>query len=501
MPGRLPATVTVLGIVIGAGALAACKREPPPAGGGFAAGTEHTAAPSPEVCAGAEREGGALHWFHDDYGKALACAKARGVPLAIDMWAPWCHTCLSMQAYVLTDPKLAEFDRRYVFLALDTDREVNAAPVAKFPPAAWPTFFVVSPHDESIQSRFVGAASVEQFAGFLADGERGHLATAGTAGAALGPADRAARDGDQAASRKDWTAAATAYKAALAAAPAGWIRRPDVLVSLIAAQSRRKDTAGCAEVALAHMNDTGSAASASDFTAHALNCAEAADKQGDAAGKGLATQVREAVAARLATLTEDRAAPLSVDDRSDALMYLRQALAALGRTDAAKAAAEKQAALLDDAARTAPDARIASTYNWPRSEVYLFLGKPLDLVAELERSAAALPEEYDPPYRVAWLYQKAGKLDEAKTWIGKAVALAYGPRKTRALAMLADIEKARGDVEAERAARAEVVATWEKLPAEARSDEAIAKAKAELAAVGAGSGSGSGAGSATGSGK
>ncbi|HET6583191.1 MAG TPA: thioredoxin family protein, partial [Nannocystaceae bacterium] len=129
-------------------------------------------ASDPAACEGAEREGGALRWFHDDYPRALACARAKGVPLAIDMWAPWCHTCLSMQAYVLTDERLADYDRRYVFLALDTDRDANASVVGKFPPAAWPTFFAVSPVDESVQSRYVGAATVEEFARFLDDGER-----------------------------------------------------------------------------------------------------------------------------------------------------------------------------------------------------------------------------------------------------------------------------------------------------------------------------------------
>jgi hypothetical protein len=49
--------------------------------------------------------------------------------------------------------------------------------------------------------------------------------------------------------------------------------------------------------------------------------------------------------------------------------------------------------------------------------------------------------------------------------------------------MLAEIEKARGDAAAERRARAEIVATWEKLPTEAQSADALARAKADLAAL------------------
>jgi len=485
MSRRFAATVAVAATV---GLTGACNTDSPPGQGFLEVERDPSGPAAQDVCAGAEREHGALRWMHDDYDRALACARARRVPLMVDMWAPWCHTCLSMQAYVLTDPQLAAFDPRFVFLGLDTDRDVNAAAVAKFPPAAWPTYFVVSSVDESIQARFVGSSSVEQFAAFLADGERGHLALGG---ATLPPADAHARDGDQAAQREDWAAAATAYEAALAAAPPAWIRRPDMLVSLIGALTRQHDWAGCAAVAIDRMNDTGSAASASDFTSYALGCADELEHETPGSGATL----RQAIVARLTALTADATAPLSVDDRSDALNILREALDGLGRKDEARTAAEAQRALLDDAAAKARDPLVASTYNWPRSEVYLYLGIPLELVPALEQSAAALPDEYDPPYRVAWVYWQAGKLDDARRWINRALALVYGPRKTRALAMLAEIEHARGDVEAERAARQQIITTWESIPVEARSEEAIAKAKADLAAVGAGSGSGSGSGS------
>jgi thioredoxin-like negative regulator of GroEL len=453
-------------------ALAACKAD-------AAAETHDAPAPTAPVdtgaCKGAEREGGALHWFHDDYDGALLCARSKGVPLAIDMWAPWCHTCLSMQAYVLTDERLADWDRRYVFLALDTDRETNAAVVAKFPPTTWPTFFAVSPSDESIQSRFVGAASVEQFAQFLADGERGHQALAG---GELAPHEASARDGDRMSATKDFAGAAAAYAAALASAPEEWPRGPDVMVSLLAAQVRAEAWSACAATTTSWLARTGTSASASDFSAYALACA---DKQEDPAA---AKALREAAVARLSALVDDTSAPLSVDDRSDALMYLRQALEALDRKAEARVAAERQRALLDDASANAASPRIAMTYNWPRAEVYVFLGVPLELVPALERSIADLPEEYDPPYRLAWLLLQAGKADEARTQAERAISLAYGPRKARAQGMLADIHRARADVEAERAARAAALATLEALPEAAKNPDAIAKAKADLAAVG-----------------
>lgn len=32
---------------------------------------------------------GGLPFVEDDYGKALADARARNVPLVVDVWAPW----------------------------------------------------------------------------------------------------------------------------------------------------------------------------------------------------------------------------------------------------------------------------------------------------------------------------------------------------------------------------------------------------------------------------
>lgn len=428
----------------------------------------------PTACDGSEREGGALHWFRDDYPRALACARSKAVPLVIDMWAPWCHTCLSMQAYVLTDERFADYDRRFVFLALDTDREGNAATVAAFPPAAWPTFFVVSSVDETIQSRFVGGGSVEQIIGFLDDGERGHQALQG---GTLAAHEAAAREGDRAASKKDWQAARKAYAEALASAPADWPRAPDTMVALIAAHARDKAWAECATVAEQWMAKTGSSASASDFAAHALGCA--AEHPDAVAAKSL----RERVVARLTALVDATKAELSVDDRSDALMYLREALDALGRKDEAKAAAERQRVLLDEAASKA-EPREAMMYNWPRAEVYGYLDREAELVPALEQSVKDMPKEYDPPYRLAWLLLEAGKPDDARVAAEQAERLAYGPRKARVQGLLAQIHAKRGDRVAERAAREAVVATLEALPADAQNPEAIAKAKAELAALG-----------------
>jgi tetratricopeptide (TPR) repeat protein len=124
------------------------------------------------------------------------------------------------------------------------------------------------------------------------------------------------------------------------------------------------------------------------------------------------------------------------------------------------------------------------THVWPRAEVYVYLGEAEKLIPDLKQLEADLPKEYDPPFRLAWVYLQAGRLDEAQAAAERAIGKVYGPRKGRALALVADIHKARGNVDAERAARKVVVDFYRSLPPGHRSEKALADARKALAAVG-----------------
>ncbi len=427
--------------------------------------------PSPEQGAGPVR------WFHDDYAAASACAIELGRPLVIDMWAHWCHTCLSMKHYILADPGMAPMADRFVWLSLDTDREDAAPVLEKFPVEVWPTFFVVDAADQTIEARYLGSSSVAQFRDFLANGERAYLD--GRAGAgALDPDSPLARvrDGDRAATRGDFEAADAAYGAALSRAPADWARRPDVLVSRIGLLYRREAWADCVALGAAAMDQTGRSASALDFAYYTFLCASQVDTDD-------ARAIIELAETRISELVDDRQAPLSVDDRADGLRVLREIRESFGDSAGARRYAEAQRALLDRAAEVAPSPFVAMTYNWPRSEVYVYLGIGDQLVPILEKSVADLPDEYDPPYRLAWVLLNLERLEPALANAEKALALVYGPRKARVQALIADIQHARGDREAERKARAAVVAIYEALPEGQKQPEAEQKAREALAAV------------------
>jgi len=317
-----------------------------------------------------------------------------------------------------------------------------------------------------VLARFVGAASISQFHAFLDAGVRVKAGGVAGADARLLAAERLLQS-------KDLAAAEQELVAALQAAPAEWTRKPDALVSLIATKQKLKDYAGCIELGEKSLDETGSAASASDFTMYATSCAKERVKDEPDRVKKL----RERAVARWQKLVDDASAPLSVDDRSDAMANLRETLDELGNKAAAKAVAEKQRMLLDDAAGKATSPMAAMTYNWPRSEVYVYLNRPLDLVPSLTKSAKDLPNEYDPRARLGWVLLKAGKLDEAAKSTDEAIALVYGPRKIRVLNQRAEIANKQGDKAAEKRFREDVVKTLEALPATQVQPDAIAKAK------------------------
>ena len=112
----------------------------------------------------------ALPFVADDYAKALAQAREKKLPLLVEAWAPWCHTCRSMKAYVFTDRSLARFAPQFVWLAVDTEKPKNAAVKGRLGVSALPTFYVIDPGDESVVMRWGDGMTVAELARVLDEG-------------------------------------------------------------------------------------------------------------------------------------------------------------------------------------------------------------------------------------------------------------------------------------------------------------------------------------------
>ena len=376
-----------------------------------------------------------ISWFHDDYKAALALAKRKNVPLVVDMWAPWCHTCISMKHVVLPDPGLLPLKERFVWVALDTDKAENQTAVSTLKVESWPTFFIINPADETVLGRHLGAASANELRSVLTLAESAFMATEGEV--KLLPGERKLVAGDRLFQGGDFTGAAKSYEAAIKEMPPAWPLAPETAVKWISASLKAEDSP-CPQSArnLIATAERGATASATDFAYYLEICAERMRPKERSATLSQASQMISRVLA-----TEK--AHLSVDDRSDALRILRNLLLKSKKVKQADAAANTQFSLLKKAIRESEAPSYAMGFNWPLLEVAMYLKKVETILPVLQISHSNLPREYDPAYRLASAYQHLGRFEEALVPARIAAELAYGPRKVRVDELLEKIQEAR----------------------------------------------------------
>ncbi len=381
---------------------------------------------------------GSLHFIDDDYPKALAQARAAHKPVFIDFWATWCHSCLSMQRYVLSDPGMAPVADQVVWLSIETETEKNKPVVEKYPVDAWPTFLIVDPDGEKVLGRWLGSASLRDLRAFVQEGVRAYRARGKAE-----PAEAAQRRGDAARIRGDQKASAEAYGRAVALSKPGDPRRPERLdLYANALRKLRTPEAGrtCVQLALREMGNTGDSNLATDFLSFADTCAEQLP-EGDAE----AVQLRSASIDRLREVLAKKDAPLAVDDRSDALANLAELLDRAGRHPEALQAMRERAQVLEKAAAAAPDATLASTFDPHRMDTYMYLQELPKAEALLAQREKEMPDDYNPPARLARVLFEEKKLPEAEAAVDRALAMMpRAQRRVGVLGLKAKILEAQG---------------------------------------------------------
>ncbi|MGA7617101.1 MAG: thiol reductase thioredoxin, partial [Thermoanaerobaculia bacterium] len=129
-----------------------------------------------------------------------------------------------MEAFVFTDASLERYAGRFVWLAIDGEKESNAALRKKFALEGYPTFYVVDPRSEKVVLRWLGGATAPQLAKILDDGLRAVNPKQDLLAKKLSVADTLYGSGDNA-------GAAKAYAALLEDAPAAWRPRGRVTES------------------------------------------------------------------------------------------------------------------------------------------------------------------------------------------------------------------------------------------------------------------------------
>lgn len=411
-----------------------------------------------------------LPWIEDDYPKAVALARARKVPLFVEAWAPWCHTCRSMKAYVFTDPALARHARDFVWLDLNSEQPQNASFRKRYPLEALPTIYLIDPVKEQATLRWIGGATVGQLHALLDDAHGGGGASTELL-VQIARADSLFGAGDNA-------GAAAAYGEVLASAPAGWRGAPRVIEARLyaLAQSEQYD-AGIA-LARATLPTLGRSLPGMNVAGSALDCAlSLADSL---------PQRRAAIAefeAATRALVTDHSFEAAADDRSGAYIELLTAREDAKDDAGHRAVAEEWAAFLDGEAAKAKSPDQRAVFDSHRLSAAIELGQPERAVPMLQLSERELPDDYNPPARLASAYKAMKRWDDALAASDRAMAKSYGPRKLLIYQTRADIFVGRGDPAKARQTLEDAIRYAEHLPPGQRSDRTIASLKKKLEGI------------------
>jgi len=372
-----------------------------------------------------------------------------------------------MRAYVFTDAALARHAGRFVWLELNTDLPGNAAFQERYPVENWPTLFIIDPREEKALVRFAGSATVPLLEKLFEDGERAYR------GVAQGPEALLAR-GDALYGEGKAGEAADVLAQALAEAPPDWSRRGRVLESLLTAQWGAERYEPCARTALAELPRGPRSASWANATTLGLTCALHISQGAEALRTALEEKAREALSPSL---------EMPADDRSGVYDALVQARVEADDEAGAKALAEQWLTFLEGEAAKAKTPERRTVFDSHRISAALVLGDLNRVVPAIEQSEKDLPDDYNPPARLASLYRRLGRLDEALAASDRALARVQGSRKLRVFSERAEIHLARGEKDAAVRTLEDALAHAKTLPEAQVSPRTVAALEKKLAEV------------------
>ncbi len=376
-----------------------------------------------------------------------------------------------MRAFVFTDESLSKRAGQFVWLSVNTELAKNTGFLKKYTVQAYPSFFVISPETETVAYRWMGGATVAQLQKILDDGRRAVRPGRGDFETALARADRLYGAGKNA-------EAADSYRRALSLAPKGWDRYGRTVESLLFALDSTHDAEGCARAAFEAYPKLSRSASLANVAAAGLGCA----LELPAEKPGRAQLVASLEKATLESMANPRLV-MSADDRSSLYQVLIDAREDAKDEAGQRKTTEEWSAFLDAEAARAKTVEQRSSLDPHRLLAYLALKTPEKAVPMLEASERDLPQDYNPPARLALAYKNMGKFDDALAASDRALSKAYGPRKVGILRTRADIYQAMGKPEMAASTLEDAIGYSEKLPDEQKSDAQIASLRKKLAEV------------------
>lgn len=373
-----------------------------------------------------------------------------------------------MRAFVFTDKALAKHAGQFVWLSIDTEKAQNAPFSKKYPIRAWPSLYVIDPQKEAIALRWVGGANLSQLEKLFAQGERAVRGGARGAAEALAKADALYGEGR-------YAEAAPAYREAIRFQPVSGAEYPRAVEALLFCLQVTDQDAECVQLARQALTRLRTSSSAANLAGSGLDCALQLPKEAPDRAEAVAAlegEVRRALA--------NPKLPLQADDRSALFGTLVSAREDAGDEAGARRLAREWVEYLDGQAAAAanPEQRTALDPN--RLSAFDAAGELSRAIPMLEESEKEFPEDYNPPARLAFVYLKLKRYEEALAANDRALGRVYGPRTLRVLAVRTDIYEGMGDAAAARRTLEEALRYAEELPPGQRSESQIASLRKRL---------------------
>lgn len=394
----------------------------------------------------------------DDYAKALAEAKKTKKLLFIDAWAPWCHTCVFMREHVLNQPSFKRFEKDVVFAGIDTEKTSNAPFLEKFPVNIWPTLFFIDPNTETLVFKWIGSADAAQM--------KGLLVAAKQKSGGVHEADALLAQGKSQEAAEKYVASLKAEKGDAA------VRATLSLLNALSSAKQHGDCARTANEQLPSLKATGDRINALTW---GLSCAMELPKEVADRDTLLSSLVKQATAA----LTLEGAFADDVSGLYELLVDERRA----AKDDAAvMTLARAWLTFLETAAGKATTPAARAVFD-PHRLLAAMASKQLDrVIPALEQSEKDLPNDFNPPARLAIAHKELGQFAEATADIGRALAKnTGGPRRVRLFEVQASILGAQGDLAGQKKSLTEAIAYGNTLAASQKPTGKLKALEAQVA--------------------
>jgi tetratricopeptide (TPR) repeat protein len=339
-----------------------------------------------------------------------------------------------MRSFVFPDPELRRYSSRFVWLALDTERESNAALVTKLGVHVLPTLYVIEPFGEQPVVAWPGSLTAVELAALLEDAE-----VATNRRDAGGEAMAALLRGRQDAAMGQHEDAIAAYRQALVTAPPHWPKRAMAVDGLVTELDESGQLASCVATGADEAPHMPPGSALADVLRVAMHCAGELPKDA-----GERTRWRELVSLG-ERVANDRSQPILGDDRSDLYSYVVEGLRELKKTEEARRVARAWAGMLETQAAHAATPTARTVFDAHRLLAYIAIGEPQRAIPMLQLSERDFPDDYNPPARLAVAYLEMKHYDDGLAAVQRALSHAYGPRKLRLWTLQADLCEAKGD--------------------------------------------------------